>query len=166
MVSEKDLILSSMSTNAWEIQSLNAKLTVEKVMTKDVVTITEDTPLEEAASIMADRKIGGIPVMHGTDLVGLITESNIFAAFVETLGGRKSGIRIMATTSWKKGTLARIAGAIAAIDGDIVGFEVVETKIGGAMRWEITLKVQDVGRDALVSAVGPTVLEIIDVRET
>lgn len=170
IVSDKDLLYASpspaTSLNIWEIHSLMSKITVASVMTKGVVTIGEDTPIEEAARIMADKKIGGIPVMRGEDMVGIITETDVFTAFAELFGGRKRGVRVMATTTGAKGTVAKVASAIFAVGGDIVGLAQIETKVAGIMRWEITLKVQDVERDKLVSAIKPTVLEIIDVRET
>jgi len=84
IVTEKDLLYASPSVattlSVYEMTSLLAKLHVDKVMTRDVVTITEDVPLEEAARIMADRRIGGLPIMRGPTLVGMITESDLFAS--------------------------------------------------------------------------------------
>jgi acetoin utilization protein AcuB len=169
IVSDKDLLYASpspsTSLNVWEIHSLLSKLTVEKVMTKTLVTIGEDTPVEQAARIMAERKIGGLPVVRGPDLVGIITETDIFTAFAELLGERRRGVRVYATTSGEKGTVAKVAGAIFAAGGDIVGLATAEAKIAGVMRWTITVKVQDVARDKLVAAVKPAVIEILDVRE-
>ena len=80
---ESDLLNASpseaTSLSVWEISYLVSKITVERVMTKDVITVTEDTPIEEAARIMADKKIGALPVMKGDKLVGIITE-RIFSA--------------------------------------------------------------------------------------
>jgi len=65
IVSDKDLLYASpspvSSLSVWEMNYLLAKLKVEEVMTHKVLTVTEDTPLEEAARIMADNKIGGLP---------------------------------------------------------------------------------------------------------
>ncbi|HET7839654.1 MAG TPA: CBS domain-containing protein [Rectinemataceae bacterium] len=170
IVSDKDLLYASpspsTSLNVWEIHSLLSKLTIDKVMTRDVVTIVEDTPVEQAARILAEKKIGGLPVMRGADLVGIITETDIFSAFTELLGERRHGVRIYATTSGEKGTVAKVAGAIFAAGGDIVGLATAEAKLGGVVRWTITVKVQDVPRDKLVAAVKGTVLEILDVRES
>ncbi len=68
IVSEDDLLNASpsdvTSLSVWEVNYLLSKITVERVMTREVITVTEDTPLEEAARIMADQRIGGIPVMQ------------------------------------------------------------------------------------------------------
>jgi acetoin utilization protein AcuB len=168
IVSDKDLLYASpspsTSLSVWEINYLLSKLKVEKIMTKKVVTISEDTPIEEAARIMADNKIGGLPVMKGDKMVGIITETDIFRSLLELLGGRRKGVRLSAAVSGAKGTYAKFAGAIAAAGGDIVGLGNHESTTPG--RWIITVKVQDLAKDKLVDAVKPIVQEILDVRES
>jgi acetoin utilization protein AcuB len=164
IVSEKDIIYASPSPsttlNVWESRSLLDKLKVERVMTRNPVVVSGDMPLEEAARIMADRKIGGLPVMNGDRLVGIVTETDLFRAFVNLLGGYRQGVRVTATTSGAKGTVARIAQAIFAVGGDIVGLGFSEA--GGD--WKIALKVQGVSKDKLVEAMKPTVISVDDVR--
>ena len=74
IVSDKDLLNASpspaTSLSVWELNYLLSKITVSEVMTKNVLTVTEDTPIEEAARIMADNKIGGLPVIRGGHVVG------------------------------------------------------------------------------------------------
>ena len=170
IVSDRDLLLASPSPATslaiWEIHDLLAKLTVEKTMTRDVITIFEDTPLEEAALIMVDRRIGGLPVMKGDQLVGIISESDLFKTLLELLGGRRQGVRITVLTPGAKGTLADITSTISGVGGNIVGlgFSEVVGDLGGT--WVNTFKVQGVAKDKLVEAMRPHVREIIDVRET
>src|SRR5512141_2922660 len=68
IVSDNDLLYASpspvTSLSVWEIHGLLDRLKMNQIMTRDVVTVTEDTPLEEAARIMADKRIGGLPVMN------------------------------------------------------------------------------------------------------
>jgi len=80
MVTERDLLLAVS-------HYLNVSIEIETVMTRPVVITTPDTPLEEAAMLMVSHKIGGLPVVD-TDqrVVGIITESDIFRAFVGLLG--------------------------------------------------------------------------------
>lgn len=66
---------------------------VSSVMTSPAHTIASDAPLEEAARIFIDKKIGALPVMSGDSLVGIITESDVFRALI-TLLGTGPGIRI------------------------------------------------------------------------
>ena len=170
IVSDKDLLHASpspvTSLSVWEITELLGKLKVEKVMTREVITVTEETPLEEAALIMADRRIGGLPVMQKQTLVGIITESDLFKVLLQMLGGRRSGVRLTVSVSGAKGTLAKISSTIFGVGGDIVGLGVSEITDTSGMRWIITFKVQDVPQDKLVQAVRPVVDEILEARET
>lgn len=150
----------------WEIPSLLAKITVERLMVKDVVTVTQETPVEDAARVMADRNIGCLPVMNDKMLIGMVTQNDIFRTFMELLGGRRKGVRIWATTASGKGTIAKITSAIAKISGDIVGMGILEINDARGDRWEITLKVQDAAKDSLVEVLKPLVLQFLDVRES
>ena len=97
IVSDKDLLNASpspaTSLSVWEMNYLLSKITVRDVMTKKVLTVTEDTPIEEAARIMADNKIGGLPVMRNDHVVGIITETDLFKIFLELMGAREPGVR-------------------------------------------------------------------------
>ena len=92
IISDKDLLNAgpsqATSLSVWEINYLVGKITVKKVMTKNVLTISEDTPIEEAARIMVDNKVGGMPVMRGKEIVGVITESDLFKVLLELMGNR------------------------------------------------------------------------------
>jgi len=170
IASEKDLLYASASPatslNVWEINSLLSKLLVDRFMSRKLITVTEDTPVEEAARIMADNKFGGLPVMRKGELVGIITETDIFRSLLDMLGGRRKGLRVMATVEGGKGTFAKVVNAIAAAGGDIVGMGCVEMKDAGVMRWQLTLKVQDLTKRKMETAIKPVVLEIQDIRET
>jgi acetoin utilization protein AcuB len=80
IVTERDLLLAVS-------HYLSIPIEVETIMTRPVIATTPDTPLAEAAMLMVNHKIGGMPVVD-TDqqLVGIITESDIFRAFVDMLG--------------------------------------------------------------------------------
>jgi acetoin utilization protein AcuB len=170
IVSEKDLLYASpspvTSLSVWEIHELLSKLKVDKVMTREVITVGEDTPLEEAARLMADRRIGGLPVMRDKTVVGIITETDIFKTFLAMLGGRRPGVRITVLTSSAKGTVAKIAAAIFGAGGDIVGLALDELMATTGTQSEITFKVQDVPQAKLEEAIRPVVQDILDVRET
>ncbi len=168
IVSERDLLYASpspaTSLSIHEIHYLLSKLMVKQVMKTSVITVTEDTPVEEAARIMADRKIGGLPVVRDGILSGIITETDLFKAFLELLGGRKRGVRLTMLVPDVKGTLARITAAIAQKGGNIVS---LGTFLGeDASTQTVTLKVADVARTDLVEILTPLVVKMIDARET
>ena len=80
VVTERDLLLAVS-------HYLTSPIDVEIIMTHPVVTTTPDTPLAEAAMLMVSNKIGGLPVVDTNQrVVGIITESDIFRAFVGMLG--------------------------------------------------------------------------------
>jgi len=167
IVSDSDLLYASpspvSSLSVWEVHYLLGRLKVEEVMTRQVITVTEDAPLEEAACIMADNKIGGLPVMRDGELVGIITETDLFKVFLQVLGARRSGVRVTAQVSETPGTLARVTGAIFAAGGNILAFSQTMDPTGS--RWEVTFKVEGVAKDRLVEALRPVVLKILDVRQ-
>lgn len=66
---------------------------VEQIMSRQVYTTTPLTPLEEAALVMRNNKVGVLPVLKGDELVGIITESDIFRAFISMLRVEEEGVR-------------------------------------------------------------------------
>ena len=77
IVAERDLLLAAS-------QHLQSTIEVGEVMHRDVATATRDMPIAEAAALMVDRRIGGLPVVDaGQHVVGVITETDIFRAFVD-----------------------------------------------------------------------------------
>ncbi|MBN2875689.1 MAG: CBS domain-containing protein, partial [Spirochaetales bacterium] len=157
IVSEKDLLYASASPattlNVWEINALLAKLQVDRYMSKNVVTVAETTPLEEAARIMADKKIGGLPVVRDGALVGIITETDVFRSLLELLGGRRKGLRLTTTVDGTKGSFAKVVDAIAKAGGDIVGLGCSEVNEGGLIHWQLTIKIQELKKAELEKAI-------------
>jgi acetoin utilization protein AcuB len=167
IVSELDLMKASPSPattlSMWEIPYLLSQIKMRDIMAREMITVTEDTPLEEAARIMADRKIGGLPVMRDDKLVGIITETDLFKVFVEVLGARDGGIRLSMLVPVEKGILAKVAGTIAGMDGNIIA---LGTMMGeDPTNCELMIKVAEVPREQLVSAMEGLGLKILDVRE-
>jgi CBS domain-containing protein len=68
----------------WELNYLWAQLTCEKIMTRNVLTVTPDSPILDTAEIMLKQKVSGLPVMDGDKLVGMITESDVFRMLIKS----------------------------------------------------------------------------------
>ena len=170
IVSDKDLLYASpspaTSLSIFEINALLSKIFVSHVMTSKVVTITEDLAVEDAARIMADKKIGGIPVMKDAKLIGIVTETDLFRALLQLLGGRRSGVRVTVRTPGAKGTFTKVTGIISAAGGDIVGLGVVEALGVPGDYWNMTLKVQDLSKKAVSAAFSKAGIEVVDIRES
>ena len=166
IVSERDLLYASpspaTSLSIHELHYLISKIKVSEVMTRDVITVSEYTPLEEAARIMSDNKIGSLPVMRDGKLVGIITESDLFRIFIEILGARDMGVRLSMLVPEQPGILADITRAIADIGGNIIS---LGTFLGeDPTNRLITVKVADVPKDRLVAEMKTFALEIVDAR--
>ena len=71
--------------SAQELHYLLEKIPVRDVMTSLVITVTPETSLEEAVSVLQVKKIGGLPVLREGRLVGILTETDVFRAFVQVL---------------------------------------------------------------------------------
>jgi acetoin utilization protein AcuB len=128
-----------------------------------VITVDENDPLEEAARIMVDNKVGGLPVMREGTLVGIITETDIFKTFMEMLGARDQGLRLTLLCPNQKGDLAGLSGAVAELGGNITSLGTFWGE--DASNVIITMKVSGVDRNALMERIKSHVLEVIDVRE-
>jgi acetoin utilization protein AcuB len=167
IVSDKDLLHAApspaTSLSVYELHYLLAKLSIKQVMSSPVISVAADTPLEEAARVMADNKIGGLPVVDKTGaLVGIITETDIFKILVELLGARTPGIRVTLEVSEGKGVLARLAQAVTDLGGNIVSVVTYEGET--ASERLIMLKVSAVEGAALRQALSGLGVQIADFR--
>jgi len=168
IVSEKDLLYASpspaTSLSIYEMHYLLSRLRVQELMTTDVITVTPDTLLEEAARIMVDHKIGGLPVTEGRKLLGIITQTDIFEVLLEQFGARKKGLRLSLEIPERKGEMARITTAIAKLGGDILA---LGTFLGDDPTTAlVTIKVEDVSAEALEATMRDLGVQIRDMRET
>lgn len=131
-------------------------------MTRDVVTVNVDTPIEEAARIMADAKIGGLPVARNGDVIGIITETDLFRILLEMLGAREPGVRLAVLVPNVPGELAQLTKSIFDIGGNIVA---LGTFLGDSSEnREITIKVTGVDAQTLEEIVTPLTDRVVDIR--
>jgi acetoin utilization protein AcuB len=168
IVTEKDLLNASPSEvttlSVWELNYLLSKITVERVMVHNVITVEEKMPIEEAARIMADNKIGSLPVVKNGQVVGIITETDLFKIFLEMLGARESGVRVTAVLADVPGELNRITQSIQELGGNIIA---LGTFLGESTQNRmVTLKVSGIEMGTLEKAISPLVDRLVDIRET
>jgi acetoin utilization protein AcuB len=167
IVSETDLLNASpsdaTSLNVWEVNYLLSKITVGRVMSHKVITVSEDTPLESAAAIMADNKIGGLPVLRDGELVGIITETDLFRVFLELLGAREKGIRLSFQLEDKPGELSALAKAVAETGANIIALGTFQGETVADQ--SIVLKVSGVDKEAIINAIKPHIKVLQDVRD-
>ena len=88
IVTDRDIRLNmaspATSLSVWELNHLLARLTVDQVMTRSVIAIDPERDAREAARILIDHKIGALPVLDGERLLGILTETDLLRAFVES----------------------------------------------------------------------------------
>jgi acetoin utilization protein AcuB len=165
IVSDRDLLHAepspATSLSIWEIAYLLGRITVETVMTEDVLTVGPATPVEEAAQLMVDRKIGGLPVVDGGRVVGVITETDIFRVFTMLLGAQERGIGVTATAGDRPGLLADLTGAMARAGGDV---RAIVTYPADGSKVAIFVKVAGLTSDQLSDVIGAHVERIDEVR--
>jgi len=166
MVTEKDLLYASpspvTSLSVHEITYLLSKLTVDEVMTRNPITVAEDTPIEDAATLMVDRRVGALPVMRGQQLVGIVTETDLFKTFIELFSARESGIRLTLLVPEVKGELYTVTHAISELGGNILSLGTFQGD--DPTNRLLTVKVRDVDQEALIEQLQAAGAEVIDVR--
>ncbi|WP_326910910.1 CBS and ACT domain-containing protein [Sedimentibacter sp. MB31-C6] len=107
------------SLSIFEINYLLSKVTVKDAMSKNPITISPDSLLEEAAVIMRKNRIGTLPVVENNKIIGIITESDIFDAFIDLLGFKENGSRITVESKDVPGALADMADIFKSFDANI-----------------------------------------------
>ena len=166
IVANEDLVYASpspaTSLSIWEINYLLSRITVKEIMTKEVLTVAEDTPIEEAARVMAEHKIGSIPVMRGDEVVGIITETDLFKIFPELMGVREPGVRASFLLIEKPGQLAKVTKIISDHGGNFISF----VQFAGEDRSIrlVTIKVAGLTKDQVLQCITPIVEKVIDIR--
>lgn len=167
IVGEKDLLYASpspaTSLSVYEIGYLLSKLKVQEVMQREVITVGPDYPLEEAARIMVDFKIGALPVVEDGKLLGIITETDLFKVFLEMLGARETGWRVSVALPNRPGELARLTAEIANRGGDFVSLGTFYGQ--DYTQGRVTLKVRGLAKEALLEALDKAGAQLLDIRE-
>lgn len=95
--------------SVFELNYLIAKTPIREVALKKVFTCHPDTQIEDAALLMRDHKIGGLPVVEGDKVVGIITSSDIMDAFLDIMGFRSPGKRVTIETRDQIGVMLDLA---------------------------------------------------------
>ncbi len=166
IVSEKDMLNASPSPattlSVWEIPELLDKIKVRDVMSRELYTVTVDTPLEEAARIMADNKVGGLPVLQDGKMVGIITSTSLLRIFLEMLGARELGVRINVLVRNQPGEIAKLGQAVYNLGGNIIALGTFAGEDPSTS--ELTLKVVGPSLQEVEQTLGPLVITVKDIR--
>jgi acetoin utilization protein AcuB len=165
IVSEKDILKAYpspvTSLSVWEITTLLEKITVKDIMVAKVLTVKEDTPIEQAAQMMVDNEISSMPVMRGDEMVGIITKSDLFHIMLEMLGARKPGVRFSVLMPNQPGQIAQLTQAIYEKGGTIIALSTFEGD--SSANGLITVKVDGIPQAELQKLVEPLVIKLLNI---
>jgi acetoin utilization protein AcuB len=112
------------SLSKFELNELISKVTVKEVSTKKVITCSPETLIEDAALDMREHKIGALPVMENGKLIGIITQNDIMDAFLDIMGVRSSGERIVIEARDGLGVMNEVSSIIKQFELDITNLAV------------------------------------------
>lgn len=165
IVSKNDILKaypsSVTSLAVWEIASLLEKIKVKDVMVKTVRTVQEDTLIEDAARIMVDNVISSLPVMRGKELVGIITEADLFNIMLEMLGARQPGVHFSVLIPPQPGQIAKISKAIYDKGGDITSLSTFEGDSSATSM--LSVKVNGIEQKTLQKLIKPMVITLLEI---
>lgn len=162
----RSVISSDVSNfSRFEISYTLSKIKVSSIMIEDPYLVDPDTPIEDAALLMADKKLGALPVVKDGSLVGIMSGEDLFIAMTDLLGTRKSGIRVTIEQPDQSGVIARLTSAIAQEGGYLsvcVGFYPQENP----GKWISVCKVENIDEDRLVEVICDLKdTKIVDIRQ-
>lgn len=106
VVTDRDLRL------ALDPDARTTEAIVRDIMTGSPVVVSPDTPIESAAALLSEHRIGCLPVLEDDELVGILTRSDLLRAFVELMVGREPHTRVEILAPDRPGELARVVRLI------------------------------------------------------
>ena len=165
IISEKNITSAAADkeVSIVEFALLLSKIKVGDVMTKEVITVSVDDPVEMAARKMSDNDISILPVVDNNGkLVGVVSRSDLFRLLLELFGTRHYGIRVTFRIKDQKGVIAKLAIALEKIGANIVSIGNFDSDQGYST---IIMKINGVEESLIKDALTPLVDGNLDIRE-
>ena len=165
IISEKNITSAAADrkVSIIEFALLLSKIKVGDVMTKEVITVSVDDPVELAARKMSDNDISILPVVdHEGKLVGVVSRSDLFRLLLELFGTRHYGIRVTFRIKDQKGVIAKLAIALEKIGANIVSIGNLDSDQGYST---IIMKINGVDENLIKDTLSPLVDGNLDIRE-
>ena len=169
IVAERDLLYASPPPatllSGLELNYVLTVRRVDEIMTRNVLTATPDTFVEDAARLMVDNKVGGLPVVdEDNHVVGVITETDVFRAFIELYRAGHAGLYLTLKVPDRTGLMAELSKAVLGLGGEIVGLSSSYDEASGNYR--LVIKGQEIDKErivALLVSLGYDVTEVCEV---
>ena len=165
IISEKNITSAAADkeVSIVEFALLLSKIKVGDVMTKEVITVSVDDPVEMAARKMSDNDISILPVVDNNGkLVGVVSRSDLFRLLLELFGTRHYGIRVTFRIKDQKGVIAKLAIALEKIGANIVSIGNLDSDQGYST---IIMIINGVEESLIKDALTPLVDGNLDIRE-
>ena len=146
----KEVSPSKASTlDVWELHYVLDKLKLGDIMTKKPFTVTPDTPIEKAALTMLEKRVEGLPVVDAKgNLVGILTEGDVFRALVDLTGVDKKRVRVSLVVPDKPGSIREVTDICRDQGGTISSIVGSYAKVPAGKR-EVVVRVDCRSKDAL-----------------
>lgn len=167
IVSDHDIMANMPSPattlSRWEMSTLLDKLEAKDFMSRPVFVTTPECSIEENARFLLEKKIGALPVLEGDELVGIITESDIFRTFVAMLSGyNMPGLRFELRAERHRGLLAELATIVNDNGGRIIAMATINEENG--VYKQVMVKEEGGNEAAIRQALEAADVEVLDVR--
>ncbi len=166
IISKDDLMKADPSSattlDVYEIGYLLSKIKAKKIMEKNVVSVQETEVVEEVARIMADKDLSALPVMSNNTIVGMINKVDIFHSMTSMFGAWKNGVRATFELNEKPGQIAKLAQAIADLNGNIVSL--VTSEGIDIKHRQCTCKVNGITKEQLEKIINQVEAILEDIR--
>ncbi len=154
---------SATSLSVYEINYLLSKTKVKDIMKTGIFKINKDALLEDAALVMKENRISSLPVTDGEYLVGIITRTDIFRAFLDIMGVKAEGTRIAISTADRTGVFAEVTKVFASYGIDIRNISNINEN--GRLEMVVKVRSHDVTKAIEdIKAMGYEIKSVKDVR--
>ena len=165
VISEKDILHAAPSPastlSTYEINYLLSRLKVKNIMSRNPVTITRETTIEEAVKLMVDNDLSCLPVMDDGYLAGIVSKSDLFKILLEMLGAKHPGVRVEALVTDKVGVVAGLSEQFTAAGINIISLGTMEGPT--ETKRILTFKLENATEDQVRKIMEP-VSESLDIR--
>ena len=152
------------SLSIYEMNYLLNKTKVGDIMIKNVLTVSKYASLEDAIYIMLQNKVGVLPVVDNDQISGIITDKDVFRAFLEISGYGQAGIRIGLEVTDTPRVLEKIANLIASENLNIER-TIVATKNDTVLRVELQVE-GEIGIEQLKKVFVEAGFTVTEIAET
>jgi acetoin utilization protein AcuB len=165
IVSERDLLYASPPPatlrSGLKPNRLLADLQTAEIMTREVLTTRPDTFVEDAARLMVENKVGGLPVVDkDNQVIGVITETDVFRAFIELYRAGHAGLYLTLKAPDRAGLMVELSKAILGLGGHVVGLSSSYDEAAGEYR--LVIKGEEIDQERIVALLASLGYDVIE----